>query len=47
MRKSLMQLQAMNSQELLEDSLRRTSYSKLGSCLAAGSFSELSSAFGT
>eukprot|EP00900_Chrysochromulina_parva_P027368 jgi/Chrpa1/9265/Chrysochromulina_OHIO_Genome00019705-RA len=46
-RKSLMQLQAMNSQEQLEDSLRRTSYSKLGSCLAAGSFSELSSAFGT
>ena len=45
-RKSLMQLQAMNSQEQLEDSLRRTSYSKLGSCLAAGSFSELASAFG-
>ena len=46
-RKSLIKLQAMNPQKHLEASLRRTPYSKLGSCLAAGSFSELSSAFGT
>jgi hypothetical protein len=40
-RKSLIKLQAMNPQKHLEASLRRTPYSKLGSCLAAGSFRAL------